>query len=788
MGNVFYIIFNSLLMMILNSSEGKIIASWFLRKMLCLTNSEEKRSMSNTNRTIIVSNRLPVRLVENNGGYSFTTSEGGLATGLDSIYKEEGNVWVGWPGMEITDAKMQLQVRQSLAEKNLNPVFLTQEEISNYYEGFSNEVLWPVFHYMPSYARYQQHYWDSYLEVNRKFCEAVVDIASPGDVIWVHDYQLLLLPGLIRQALPDTTIGFFQHVPFPSYELFRLIPWRLEILEGMLGADLIGFHTFDDARYFVHSTRRLMSSLVSTSNEITYHDRNILVDSFPMGIDSDKFSGLVSLPAVADHRASLDRTFVNIKVILSIDRLDYSKGILQRLEAFELFLQMHSEYVGKLVLYMIVVPSRDSVPQYRDLRDDIDKFVGSINARYRTIDWQPVYYFYRSFPVEELSALYSKADICLVTPMRDGMNLVCKEYIASRHEDDGVLILSEMAGSAKELVDAILVNPNNIGSITNAIFEALNMPSEEQTRRMKLMKEIVRKFNITHWVKLFMNRLKYVKEMQQSMYAKRISNATAIELKKAYAGAGKRLIVLDYDGTLVGFQTNIELAAPDEELFDLLRQLSADRNNRVVIVSGRNPRFLEKWFGNLDIDMISEHGAWTRTKHSEWVSVPGLSAQWKRDFFPVLETFTDRTPGSFIEEKDFSLVWHYRRVDESLGELRTNELMNTLRYLAEDKGLQLLPGNKVVEVKNVEINKGKAVLSLAGEDDYKFVMAIGDDHTDEDIFKALPPEAITIKVGSQVSSARFFLSDYREVRSFLKELSAESGQDGSFQTVKHSEK
>lgn len=723
-------------------------------------------------KTIIVSNRLPVKLTENHGEYTLVTSEGGLATGLGSIYQQSGNVWVGWPGMEITDPATQEKITQELDTKNLKPVFLTQDEINHYYEGFSNEVLWPVFHYMPTYARYQQSYWESYNRVNEKFRDIVLDLAEPGDTIWIHDYQLLLLPGLIRAVLPDITIGFFQHIPFPSYELYRLIPWRVEILEGILGADLIGFHTFDDARHLVQSTRRLISSVISSSNEISYHNRSIIVDSFPMGIDSQKFQSLVHTPVVQENLQALDKTFDQIKIILSIDRLDYSKGILQRLQAYEMLLQQSPEYVGKTVLYMIVVPSRDTVPQYRELRDEIDKFVGGINARYRTMDWQPVYYFYRSFPVEELSALYAKADICLVTPMRDGMNLVCKEYIASRQNNDGVLILSEMAGASKELVDSILVNPNNIVSIASAIKEALNMPVAEQERRMTMMKDIVMKFNTSHWVKLFMTRLSEVKQMQQSMYAKRINHSTRQNIKRQYNQSKNRVIFLDYDGTLVGFKTNIELASPDEELYDLLRQLSSDKANRVVIVSGRPAKFLNQWFGELNVDMISEHGAWTKTHDNDWTSAPGLNNQWKKDIYPVLESFTDRTAGAFIEEKDFSLVWHYRKVEESLGDLRTSELINTLRYLVEDKGLQLLPGNKVVEIKNIEINKGKAVLGFVQESDYDFIMAIGDDHTDEDIFKSLPPSTISIKVGSHLSAARFYTGDYIDVRGFLKDLAA----------------
>lgn len=721
-------------------------------------------------KTIIVSNRLPVKLTETEDGkISFSPSEGGLATGLGSVYRQGNNIWVGWPGMDVTSGKEQKKVTTELKKLNLRPVFLTQEEINLYYEGFSNETLWPVFHYMTTYAIYQQAYWDSYVAVNQKFCDVLLEVAAPGDIIWIHDYQLLLLPKMVRDEMPDVSIGFFQHIPFPSFELFRLIPWRAEILEGMLGSDLIGFHTFDDAQHFVHNARYLLP-VNSSSNVITIDHRPVVVDTFPMGIDSRKYESSSQQELVQEEIETIRQTFQSIKLILTIDRLDYSKGILQRLQAFDLFLQLHPEYLERVALYMIVVPSRDTVPQYKDLRDEIDKLVGNINARYRTISWQPVYYFYRSFPFETLSALYSMADICLVTPMRDGMNLVCKEYIASRINNDGVLILSEMAGASKELIDSIIVNPNNIGAIARAILEAINMPEEEQSRRMRSMRQIVTKFNIDHWVKLFMTRLNEVKDMQESMLARGVGASTRNSIKEKYLSTGKRLIFLDYDGTLVGFKTNIEQASPDEEVYQILEQLTNDPNNEVVIVSGRDHNFLEKWFGKLPLNIIAEHGAWTRHKNGEWETIAGLNAAWKLDLQPVLETFSDRTPGAFIEEKDYSLVWHYRKVEEGLGELRTSELMNTIRYLAEDKGLQLLPGNKVVEIKNIEINKGKAALAFMGTNEYDFIMALGDDHTDEDIFKALPEWATTIKVGSQVSAARYFLGNFRDVRNLLQFL------------------
>ncbi|SDH55885.1 bifunctional alpha,alpha-trehalose-phosphate synthase (UDP-forming)/trehalose-phosphatase [Chitinophaga filiformis] len=719
-------------------------------------------------KTIIVSNRLPVKITEKDGEYVLNPSEGGLATGLGSIYRQGYNIWIGWPGIDVSE-EAQPQIREQLGELNLLPVYLTQEEINNYYEGFSNEVLWPVFHYMSVYARYEQVYWDFYYQVNNKFRDVILQVAEPGDIIWIHDYQLLLLPGMIRSEAPDVAIGYFQHIPFPSFELFRLIPWRCELLEGMLGADLLGFHTFDDSHHFLNAVTRLLP-VNASANVVMVNDRAVIAETFPMGIDNEKFEQLSGDPEVLRQMESLKESFQNTHMVLSIDRLDYSKGIIQRLQAFELFLQLYPEYVEKVILYMIVVPSRDTVPQYKELRDAIDMLAGGINARFRTINWHPINYFYRSFPVEVLAALYNFADVGLVTPMRDGMNLVSKEYVASRKNNDGVLILSEMAGASKELIDALIVNPNNIGAIARALHEALNMPEKEQQRRMKQMRQVVTKFNISHWVKLFMDRLKEVKQLQQSMLARRMSLDMQSTVRNAYKQSGKRAIFLDYDGTLVGFQANIDLASPDQDLYHLLKTLSDDPKNHVVMISGRKHDTLEEWLGHLPLDLIAEHGAWTKKYGEDWVMLPGLTAQWKQDILPILDTYMDRTPGSFIEEKSYSLVWHYRKVETGLGELRANELMNTLCYFTSDIGLQILPGDKVIEIKNIEINKGKATLSWLQDREFDFMLAIGDDYTDEDIFKSLPNNAVTVKVGSQVSAARYYLRNHQEVRAFLRAL------------------
>ena len=720
-------------------------------------------------KTIIVSNRLPIKIIQDGSGYTLVSSEGGLATGLTSVHTQGDNIWVGWPGIIPHSSEQETQFVALLEKRRLTPLFLDEDEIKGFYEGFSNEVLWPIFHYMPNYAVYDLKNWQTYARVNKKFCDRILAMADPDDTIWIHDYQLLLLPGMLRQALPEAAIGFFQHIPFPSHELFRLLPWRRELLEGMLGADLLGFHTFDDVRHFISSATRLTGTN-NNGNRLQEGDRTILVEPFPMGIDSSRFSALSSDLSVCKRAAELKSAFKNQRIILSIDRLDYSKGILQRLEAFNLFLAENPYFHKRVMLYMVVVPSRDTVSQYRELKDQIDRLVGHINAEYGQYDWQPIAYFYHSYPPEEISALYHVADVCLVTPMRDGMNLVSKEYIASRNDNTGVLILSEMAGAANELIDALIVNPNNVHDIRDALLTALQMPQAAVSRRMKALRQMVFKFTVQHWAKLFMNKLEETKKEQFNTRARLVGPMIEQQLIRHYKAASSRLLLLDYDGTLVGFQDDIDKAKPDAGLYQLLDALETDINNHIVIISGRKHSTLEKWFHHKPYSLIAEHGVWTKEPDAEWKLKSGLSDSWKDEVGAFMESYADRTPGAFVEEKSFSLAWHYRKVQRDLGALRANELIEGLRDFSASYGLQLLDGDKVVEIRSAEVNKGRAARAILQENRYDFVLSIGDDRTDEDTFHALPSTAYTIKVGTEVSAARFYLKHHHDVRMLLGKL------------------
>ena len=720
-------------------------------------------------KVIIVSNRLPIRIEKENNKLTYHPSEGGLATGLGSIYKQGNNLWIGWPGIELKKDKEKQGVTDEIRKENMVPVFLTSEDVEVFYEGFSNATLWPLFHYFNQFAIYDQKLYEGYKEVNNKYCDIVVEMANPGDIIWVHDYQLLLLPEMIREKLPNISIGFFLHIPFPSFEAFRLLPWRREILMGMLGSDLIGFHTYDDMRHFLSSVSRI-AAIPNSKGVVMVESRNVEVDSFPMGIDYDKYHNVASSPETikreVDYRTSLGKH----KLILTIDRLDYSKGIPQRLYALDEFFEKYPEFIGIVSQIMIVVPSRDNVGEYKRLKEEIDLLVGRINGKYGTIHWTPIHYFYRSFSLHSLSAFYRMADVALVTPMRDGMNLVCKEYIASKLDQKGVLILSEMAGASKELSDAILINPNDIEQMVEAIHEALVMPPEDQIAHIKVMQESLKRYNIHHWVKIFFERLNNVIARQESL-ATKILDSNLIRLIKAeYDKAKSRILFLDYDGTLTGFFDKPQKAKPDNDLLEILKKLSRDKKNKVVIISGRDRKTLEEWVGSLNIDIIAEHGIWMRENKKDWETFTRLKNDWKDEFRLILETYVDRTPGSFVEEKDYSLVWHYRKVETGLGELRTRELASHLRYMAADKNLSVLEGDMVVEIKNSEVDKGSAAERWLQKNQYEFILAIGDDWTDEDTFLAMPEKAITIRVGRSTSQAKYRIDSFKAVREFFRKL------------------
>lgn len=733
------------------------------------------------NRIHIVSNRLPVSINIENDNIELIPSVGGLATGMRSVYKQYNGKWIGWPGLPNDDLNDELAVRieEKLVEEDCVSVHLSKEEVDLYYDGFSNRTIWPLFHYFAQYIDYDPALWDAFVSVNQKFADKALETLEEGDTIWIHDYQLLLVPEMIKSKKPEVTVGFFLHIPFPSFEVFRILPWRKELIEGMLGADLIGFHTFDYQRHFCSSVRRLMGYEISF-NEIHIEDRIIIVDSFPMGIDYDKFreASIQTFQKPLQEKSKLHRELEKYfmvspdrKLILSIDRLDYSKGIPNRLIAFSKFLEEYPEFIGKVTLIMLAVPSRGTVEHYINLKKEVDELVGRVNGKFGSVNYTPVWYFYRSLPFENLIELYSSCDVALVTPVRDGMNLVAKEYVASRTNRTGVMILSEMAGVAKEMGEAIIINPNNIKEIADAINQALTMPLDEQRERMVFLQDRIKRYDVFKWASEFVKSLSKVEEIQNSFYAKKINSKIMESLKSKYKASKKRSIFLDYDGTLTGFKKNPNDAKPDEELHKILYKLEEDPKNTVTIISGRDRESLEKWFEGHKINLIVEHGVWIKEYQKEWKMLSNATDAWKPSIRPSLESFVDRTPGSFIEEKNYSLVWHFRKAEPEQGELRANELKDELTTMIANHNLEILEGNKVIEVKSGGINKGIAALQFLQNQDFDFIFAIGDDWTDEYMFKELPDSCHTIKVGLKHTAAKYKVESVNSVRKLLIELS-----------------
>lgn len=723
-------------------------------------------------RLLIVSNRLPVSVVKRGKTLRIQPSVGGVATGISSLLqKPYKGLWIGWPGiaLEKITAKEKNEIKKYLNENNLHPVFLSQSNIDNYYSGFCNKTIWPLFHYFAQHAIYNNNLWNVYNRVNKSFCNIIMRVVEPGDVVWIHDYHLMLLPQMLRKRCPDLTIGFFLHIPFPSFEVFRLLPWRKNILEGLLGADLIGFHTYDYVRHFLDSVRNRLGYEHSLG-QIIVGSRIVKAETFPMGINYDRFANAPNNPDVKKEIEKNRKKLGDRKIILSVDRLDYTKGILERLHSFDLFLNNYPEYKEKVTLILVAVPSRIKVEQYRQLKKELDELISRINGKHGVIGWSPVCYLYCLLPFNSLTALYSIADVALITPTRDGMNLIAKEFVAAKNDAKGVLILSEMAGAAQELCEAIIVNPNNIERIAESIHQALKMPEKEQIERNRTMQKRLQRYNVEKWADDFIKTLLSIKKHEHELLAQKLTSQITKEIIKHYFKTKHRLILLDYDGTITPFALKPEYAKPDKGILTLLNKLSQDRHNEVVIISGRDRDTLDKWFGSLNISLSAEHGVWIKKKGRTWELIEILSNYWKDEIKPILELYMDRTPGSFIEEKSYSLAWHYRKSEPELASIRARELKEGILHLATNIGLGVLEGNKVIEIKNAGINKGLAVLKWISHKKFDFILAAGDDSTDEDVFQVLPEHAYSIKVGLTPSKAKFKVDSVKETRALLKKI------------------
>jgi trehalose 6-phosphate synthase/phosphatase len=718
-------------------------------------------------RVILVSNRLPVTVHGTAQDLAVTTSTGGLASALRSVHDARDSVWIGWPGdVSSLSADRRSELDARLAALRLVPVHLGADEVNRYYLGFANSVLWPLFHQFLDKVKLDEACDGvTYEAVNARFADAVVRAFRPGDDVWVHDYQLMLVPEMLRRALPEARIGFFLHTPFPASEVFRTLPCRERLLRGVLGADVIGFHTAAYRQHFVHAAARLLG-LEPDVDALGHDGRRVRLGVHPVGVDAAALERLAASQPVRDEARRIRARLPGGRIVLGVDRLDYTKGLTGRLLAIERFLERSPELRRAVRFVQLAVPTRDGVDAYEQMRREVNERVGRINARYGSVDALPIHLLYRSTPLEALAALYVAADVMLVTPLRDGMNLVAKEYAATRLDDTGVLVLSEFTGAAAELAEALIVNPYDTEAVANSIEAALNMPVDEQRLRMVELRRRVRSHDVHRWGRSFLDDLANG-EGEARGAAPRA--AAPLDVAERFREASKLTLILDYDGTLVPLAALPHLAPPDADLLALLRDLAARPRTRVHVASGRRREDLDRWLGALPIDLHAEHGAWSRPALGEWCAVPLPAPTWKASVRAILEDETRRTPGSLIEEKTAALAWHYRTVEPELAKERVAELAARLVEVLPAYDLETLRGSKVLEVRVRGLSKALVVaraLARAGDD--VAVLAVGDDRTDEDLFAALPPSALTIHVGGGPTRAGFRLRDPAAVRTFLR--------------------
>ncbi len=713
-------------------------------------------------RLFIVSNRLPITVDEEKG---IQTATGGLITAVNSFLENDNRknykeiYWAGVPGCNIASWIPAIKKIQNTDFTYL-PVFPANNEYHEYYNGFSNSVLWPLFHYFPSFAEYNASNFIHYKKVNEQFAETLLRVLQPGDTVWVHDYHLLPLCSLIRKELPELSIGFFLHIPFPSFEIFRLLPkaWQADLLKGILGADLIGFHTIDYASHFLQSISMVLG--LDHERNIIHHDNRLIkIDVFPISIDFKKFNNGYNNKIVEQYRNALLEQMKGRQIIFSVDRLDYTKGVQNRLNGYEHFLQKNPQYHNKVIFIMVIVPSRDTITKYAERKKMIDETISRINSKIGNIQWMPVIYQYNCLEFEEMLGLYTACDLALITPLRDGMNLVSKEFVASRKDKKGVLIISEMAGAARELTDALTINPNDIVEMAEKIKLGLEMDETEQKNALENMQRRIASYDVQAWADDFMRELSNIKNKQNSFQIKFIDEFTKLKIYEAYTNSKKRLLLLDYDGTLVPFSSNPDLATPGPDLLKLIKELCTQKENNVFLISGRNSSWLEKQFGSLCINLIAEHGARYRWKNSDWITDVQTHNEWKEQVHNIMEMYVRRCANSMIEEKDFSMVWHFRNANPDQGKLRSQELMSELNEYLRNRHLQVLMGNKIVEVRQSGINKGASIKKIIENAEYDYLFAVGDDRTDEDMFKELmhSQNSFTIKVGPEASFAKYNL-------------------------------
>ncbi|HEU4430034.1 MAG TPA: bifunctional alpha,alpha-trehalose-phosphate synthase (UDP-forming)/trehalose-phosphatase [Myxococcota bacterium] len=692
---------------------------------------------SSHGRLVVVSNRLPVISAPASEGGHWKRAPGGLVSALDPALRSRGGRWVGWPGGRLRNAASLNEYARE-AGYQLTPVQLSAREVRRFYLGFANGTLWPLLHSFPARVELDQEDWLAYELVNRRFASAIANVAASGDLVWIHDYQLTRVAPHLRRADPSLRIAFFLHVPFPHFDLFRILPWDREVLAGLLACDLIGFHCAGYAANFLDCAERLLGARVDrAAGKIEHGERTVTVGVYPLGIDFARFAELAEQ---APERAANEP-----RLVLGVDRLDYTKGLPQKLLAFERLLELHPEHRERVVLLQIAEPSRDELPEYQRVKRQVDELVGRVNGRFTTSRWTPVRYLRRSVPPQELSGLYRDADVALVAPLRDGMNLVAKEYVACQTREPGVLILSRLAGAAETMQEAIHVNPYDIDGVARALDEALTMDLAERTERMRALQQRERRHDVHGWVARFLEKANApvagMRPFQLQDFAAWLGGAAE----------GQRLaLFLDFDGTLAEIVSHPTEARMSESMRSALAACASRKDTDICVVSGRALSDVTSLIDVPGVILVGNHGLEIAGGLLAPFSHPDLPlfAARLRELAKELEAVCP--PGSWVEDKAASLTVHFRDSEPA----SQPEIAQRVKDIARDAGFQVRDALCAVEVRPpTDWDKGDAVLhvlrSLHGRAWSESVEAVyvGDDETDEDAFRALQGLGVTFRVG-----------------------------------------
>ena len=714
-------------------------------------------------RVLIASNRLPFTVCHDGGEITLKAASGGLTAALGAVHRTSGSLWIGWPGeCAPLDASERAALAARLRMDHVVPVDVSNREAAEYYDGICNTVLWPTLHYLVDRIPVLLPDFAAYRTVNERFADALVAEYQPGDAIWIHDYHLMLVPALVRGRIPDAAIGYFLHTPFPAADVFRILPWRCELLDGILGATLIGLQTERDVHNF-GDTLRQVTDYQPSAHAVISDGREIRFGAYPVGIDPARLESVADM----DEPYSTTASTRSRRLFVGIDRLDYTKGISRRLAAFERLLEQHPSLVEEVELLQIAVPSREHVPSYQSLKDELQEQVATVNRRFATPGWTPVSYHVEAVPAEDLPAIYRAADVMLVTSIRDGMNLVAKEFVSSRHDEDGVLVLSELAGAAEQLREALLVNPYSVEDLAATMLTALSLDGDDRRLRMRALREEVFSATADRWMERFLSDLT----------APVIDECTACEhvvrSVTTTVNAGKDVVlVLSYDAALDGVGSVANPSGPDAELSQLLDALSQRPGIELHLVSGADHDMLDSWLPFAHAVLWAEDGIWRRERHGRrWRRMPWVMTDWKEDVRDLLDRFVARTPGAIVDEQGAALRWHYGRCDRIVGRSHAQTLAAFLREGSAAMGYTVTDAADVIIVRPVGCSLARTLETIVdGCGDSAHLVVFDGPRPAAATRRVLRARDLLVSVGGTHEAGVLPLTEGRLVRSILSEM------------------